>query len=144
MTHYQHKQKGLALLTIMAIAGIVLIIATHEIVSVMNATLALLIIVSVLFSSLTIYITDDKIGWHFGLKFWHKTLPLSDVKSARLVTTKWYYGLGIRLVPNGWLYIVSGNQAVELTTKTNKHIMIGTDDGERLIAQLSKQNIHTQ
>ncbi|QOL25076.1 hypothetical protein LP316_12295 [Thalassotalea sp. LPB0316] len=139
--HYRHKQQGTALLIVLALCGIFLIVATHEHIVVMNLSLALLIIIATLFSSLTIYLTHDKIGWHFGLKFWHKTIPLSDITSARLITTKWYYGLGIRLVPSGWLYIVSGNHAIELTRLSGEKITIGTNDGKHLLKQLKKHHI---
>jgi hypothetical protein len=38
------------------------------------------------------------------------------------------WGWGIRLTPRGWLFNVSGLDAVELTMTTGKHYRIGTYD----------------
>jgi hypothetical protein len=40
--------------------------------------------------------------------------------------------LGIRKIPGGWLYNISGADAVELTLKGGKRCRIGTDVPEEL------------
>ena len=141
MQSYRHKQTGTALLIIMLFSACILIVATYDMVQIMNISLAILAVVSILFSSLTVYVNDEEISWHFGMKFWHRSIKLSQIASAKIITTKWYYGLGIRLTPAGWLYTVTGNQAIELTKTSGEKVTIGTNDGYRLIAQLKKHNI---
>ena len=51
---------------------------------------------------------------------------------AQPVTNKWYYGWGIKRTPHGWLFNVSGLQAVEITLRSAKKYRIGTDEPERL------------
>jgi hypothetical protein len=53
-----------------------------------------------------------------------------------VVKNPWYYGWGIRLIPGGWLYNVSGFWAVELQMKNGKRYRIGTDDAEGLAKSL--------
>ena len=54
----------------------------------------------------------------------------------REVKDPWYYFLGIRYTPRGWLFAVSGSSAVELQLKSGKFFRIGTDEPERLIKAL--------
>ena len=99
---------------------------------------AIIGVVSVLFSSLTIKIKDSKIHWFFGPKFWHKSLELSQIESAKVITTKWYYGFGVRLISTGWLYNVSGLTAVELKLKDGTTVSLGTNDPDNLLSAIEQ------
>jgi plasmid stabilization system protein ParE len=48
------------------------------------------------------------------------------------------YGWGIRLTPSGWMFNVSGLDAVELTLRSGKRFRIGTDDPRDVIQALEK------
>jgi hypothetical protein len=48
------------------------------------------------------------------------------------VTNPWWYGWGIRLIPGGWMWNITGNQAVELKLKSGRLLRIGTDEPEAL------------
>jgi hypothetical protein len=50
-----------------------------------------------------------------------------------MVKNPWYYGWGIHLIPGGWLYNVSGWEAVELQMKNGNKYRIGTDDPQGLM-----------
>ena len=73
---------------------------------------------------------------------WHRpdpqALPLDQIDTCRPVSNPWIYGLGIRLTPHGWLYNVSGVEAVELKMKSGKTCRIGTDEPEVLTSALQK------
>ncbi|MHA2609800.1 MAG: hypothetical protein V2G48_05605 [bacterium JZ-2024 1] len=99
--------------------------------------IALLVLISlgfclVLFASLTVTITDDAIEIQFGPGGIRKKFPLKNIESCRIVKNPWYYGWGIRLTPQGWLYNVSGFYAVEIIMKTGKKYRIGSDEPEAL------------
>jgi hypothetical protein len=49
-----------------------------------------------------------------------------------VVRNRWYYGWGIRITPRGWLYNVSGLDAVELALKNGKCVRIGSDEPHAL------------
>ena len=55
-----------------------------------------------------------------------------------VVHTNPLYGWGIRYPFDGWLYNVSGLQAVELTVKGEGNLRIGTDEPETLVAALAE------
>jgi len=59
-------------------------------------------------------------------------VDITDIQSVNVIRTKWYYGFGIRLIPTGWLYNVSGLDAVELHLKDGKTITLGTNDPYQL------------
>ncbi len=87
---------------------------------------------SILFSSLTIQVTDRSLRWHFGPGLFRKEVPLADVEWAEVTETKLVHGWGIHLTPRGWLYNVSGFQAVAVRLRTGKQFLLGSDEPERL------------
>lgn len=95
-------------------------------------------VVTLLFSSLTISVENHEIKWFFGPKFWNKSLPLSEIESAKIIETKWYNGFGIRLISTGWLYNVSGLMAVELRVKDKTTVTLGTNDAKSLLKVIKK------
>ena len=58
--------------------------------------------------------------------------------SSRAVRNPFYYGWGTRLTPHGWLYNVSGFDAVEVEFKTGKKVRIGTDESQTLDAAIQE------
>jgi len=85
------------------------------------------------FYGMTVIVTEKYIKIKFGIGFIVKKIDLSTIKSATAQTYPIYYGYGIRFIPNGILYNVSGSQAVELKFKNKKIVIqIGTDDWENL------------
>jgi len=65
-----------------------------------------------------------------------KSFQLNEIERYRAVKNPWYYFLGIRYTPRGWLFAVSGSSAIELEMKSGKFFRIGTDEPERLIEAL--------
>ncbi len=94
--------------------------------------LGLLGTLGVLFSTLTVKVTRDALIFYFGPGFWTKRFPLEDIISVEAVRNSPLYGWGIRWTFHGWLYNVSGLQAVELEIQGEGQIRIGTDEPERL------------
>ena len=65
-------------------------------------------------------------------------IPLSDLAAFRYVRNKWWYGLGLRLAPNGaWIFSVWGLDVVELELTSGKKFRIGTNDHNGLLAALA-------
>lgn len=138
---YKNTQLGLAMLSVL---GLVLLLLIFASISKPNEPIvfAFLIVgvVAILFSTLTIKVKEGKVKWFFGPRFWKKSLEISQIESAKVIRTKWYYGLGIRLIPTGWLYNVSGLTAVELKLKDGKTVSLGTNDPDNLL-KVIKQSI---
>ena len=89
------------------------------------------------FSSLSVEVDDDEVRWWFGRGIWPKSVQRADIASAMPVRNKWWWGWGIRYYGKGWLYNVSGLDAVEIVLRSGKHIRIGTSDPQGLAAAIA-------
>lgn len=86
------------------------------------------------FYGMTTIITDREIFLKFGAGLIKKKISLSQIESAEITTYPIWYGYGIRFTPRGWLYNVSGRQAVEIKIRNKKtRILIGTNEKELLL-----------
>lgn len=90
-----------------------------------------------LFGSLTVEVDDEEVSHWFGPGFWKKTYLLQEVESAKAVRNSWIFGWGIRFTPHGWLYNVSGLDAVQLQLRSGRKLRIGTDDPQGLVEAIS-------
>ncbi len=95
-------------------------------------------VLAVLFSSLTVTVTDRELLFYFGPGFWTRRFPLDDISSVDVVRNSPLYGWGIRYTHHGWLYNVSGLDAVEVTVRGQEQLRIGTDEPEALKRALEK------
>jgi hypothetical protein len=96
------------------------------------SALAVLVFSMILFGSLTVTVTREAIKVWFGPGLIRKAVPLEHVRDSRVVRNPWYYGWGVRLIPRGWLFSVSGFEAVELDLASGGRLRIGTDEPGRL------------
>jgi len=92
--------------------------------------------VGILFSSLTIEVGDSAFDCRFGLGLIRQRIALQDIRGVEAVRNPWYYGWGIHYTPRGWLYNVSGLDAIELTLASGKVFRVGTDEPGELTAAL--------
>jgi hypothetical protein len=90
-----------------------------------------------LFHSLTIEIDDRELRWRFGPGWIRKSVPLNEIVSARPVRTNFIEGWGIHLSRFGWLYNVSGRDAVAIRLGSGKQFALGTDDTATLVSHLN-------
>lgn len=88
-------------------------------------------------STLTVSVDNEKIAWHFGPKLWKKSMQLNQVNKTRIVRNKLWWGFGVRFYGGGWLYNISGLDAVELQLKDGSRIRIGTDEPTELQSAIS-------
>ncbi len=97
--------------------------------------ITLLILLS-LFTTLTVKGDDKRLLLFFGPGVVRKSIRYKDIKSVEKVRNRWYYGWGVRWYGAGWLYNVSGLDAIELTLSSGKQLRIGTDEPDKLLAFL--------
>ena len=134
---YHHTQRGtLILVTCLALAVFVAARRWRSGQWPMLAGLIVLIVVAVLFSSLTVAVTANELQWYFGPGLWAYRLPLDDIQTVAVVRNRWSNGFGIRIGAGFRLYNVSGLDAVELHLKSGDVRRIGTDDPNGLASAL--------
>ncbi|MEI9937131.1 MAG: hypothetical protein WDO69_07885 [Pseudomonadota bacterium] len=93
---------------------------------------AILLLCLILFPTLTAVVQGDRVYCFFGLGLIRREIPVRDILSVSVVRNPWIYGLGLRLIPGGWLWNVSGGDAVELRLRDGKRLRIGTDEPSML------------
>lgn len=136
---YRHRQFGSFMVAAMAVAVVAIIAllgpgAAHP---AMLIVFAALLLVAVVFSSLTVQVSASSLVFWFGPGVLRKQVPLAEVAGVEVVRSPWYWGAGWRLTPRGMLYSVSGLDAVEITRKDGSRFRLGTNQPERLARALS-------
>ena len=142
---YKHTQNG-KLIKIMLGGTITLCLIIAGIIGLQNPTSYLLygvvllfILVTWLFGSLTIEVTDEELKHWFGPGFWKKSYQLRDIESVTQVRNSWIFGWGIRITPHGWLYNVSGLDAIQIQLRSGRKFRIGTDDPLGVLDAISQK-----
>ena len=69
----------------------------------------------------------------FGPGIIRKRVRLSEIVGCEPIRIRWWYGWGIHLTPYGWLYNVSGFDAVAITLQDGRKFALGTDDSSGLV-----------
>ncbi len=138
---YEHTQVGRwtrrALLTA-AVAVLAMTVVTpvagREADRIMMITVALVLAgAGLVFGSLTVRFEQRDRVVAFGSGWPRRRVPLDRIARAEATRTRWYEGWGIRLTTRGWLWNVSGLDAVLLTLRDGKRLLIGTDPPDRLL-----------
>ena len=98
-----------------------------------------LLICLLIFYKISIYINETYISFKLGIGLVSKKYLIADIKSCKPVKNEPLFGIGIKIIPNGMLYNVSGLQAIELTFKNRKSkIRIGTNQPEEIASTINK------
>lgn len=140
MTVYRRTQFGTVnVATLVAAIGLVMLISGRAGWHPVSMTVVgILGICLLLFSSLTIDIDHRRLRCFFGPGLIWRDFPLLEIAAARPVRNPWYYGWGIRLTPHGWMFNVSGLDAVELELVQGRRFRIGTYDPETVVRAITQ------
>ncbi len=141
---YKHTQIGwfviLPLCGALIPLGIIYALAPDPVgKAIIPAIVVVLLVMLLLFPSLTAEVNEEQIRIKFGPGLIYRRIDLADIESCEAVRNKWWYGWGIRLTPHGWMFNVSGMEAVQLNLKSGKKFRVGTDDPRGLVQALTKQ-----
>lgn len=134
---YEHTQRATltrALLLVAAAVAVTPAVASSGAAWGGYVALGIIAVISVLFTSLTTRVGDGFVEVRFGPGPIRRRIALSEIASADEGRNRWYWGWGIRLTPQGWMWNVHGLSAVQLELADGRRFRIGTDDPERLSA----------
>jgi hypothetical protein len=140
-TLYRHRQFGWVMAAA-TIGGVVL--ATVVVASLSERTLAtagwmvvaLYAVVAaafVLFGWLVVDVDRERIDVRFGVGLIRRRIDVADVRRWEKIRTRVWWGWGLHWTPSGWLYNVSGREAVRLELGSQRPVMIGSDDADGLV-----------
>ena len=134
MTRYEHTQIGhviiWSLLAIILIANGLTGALAHWPAVVVSL---ILLVCLVLFYKLRITIQDETLCVSFGPGIIRKRIRLAEIVGCEPIRIRWWYGWGIHLTPRGWLYNVSGFDAIAITLRNGQKFAVGTDDPDGLV-----------
>jgi hypothetical protein len=113
-------------------------LAEHPIVAVLvTASVLLAVATHIVILSLTVNVSDHELSWYFGPGFWKKRIVRSNIIGIQRIRLPWWYGIGIKRAPQGWVYLVAPGDGVEIAFANGKAVLIGTDDANGLMAALA-------
>lgn len=142
-TLYKHSQIGVAIFITLGLGTLVCLLLSLT-VSAPHARLTLLslagvfAICTVIFCVLTIELSQDFLSWHFGPGILRKKVAIAEIKEVAVTKTRFIHGWGVHLTRNGWLYNVSGFGAVQITLKSGKSFLLGSDEPEQLCLAIQR------
>jgi hypothetical protein len=90
----------------------------------------------VVFSTLTTEVSDETLTWYFTGHVAGGAIPLGEIERVASVRNPRAYGWGIRALPDGRLYNVSGLKAVSINLRDGRRIVLGSDEPDRLAAAI--------
>jgi hypothetical protein len=142
-TRYSHTQTGrilrlAALVPVPFVIGAAVLAHDTRVLSIAGPIIVIVAITGFIFSTLTIEIDTSALSWWFGWGVWRKRIALEDIASAMPVRNPWWYGFGIHRTPRGWLYNVSGLNAIEIRLHDGRIMRLGTDEPVKLAGALAQ------
>jgi hypothetical protein len=141
MIRYEHTQRG-TVVQVAFLLGAVVCFGLSQFFPappfVVPMVLAVFVICAYMFSSLTIQVTNRAVHWCFGPGMFRKELAFTDIKGVEVTRTRFLEGWGIHKTARGWLYNVSGFDAILISLHGGKVILLGTDEPEVLRAAIVK------
>jgi len=140
---YEHRQFGrttlIALVAAIALVGLLPVFdRSVPVLVIAGAVMLVLLLAALICSSLTVSVDERMLRVRFGPGPIRRTIELKDIAAAQPVKNPWWYGYGIHLTPRGWLWNVSGPDAVALTLADGRRFLIGTDDPAGLTDALAR------
>ena len=143
MHEYKHTQTGTLMWSIFGsgaiISGGIVVLPAFNGPSVVHVPIVMasvFVVCLFFFHSLIVTVSREYIVLRFGIGLIWKRFSVIDVQEATIVRNRWYYGWGIHMTPHGWLFNVSGFDAVEIQLKNGRKYRIGTDKPVELLSAI--------
>jgi len=137
MKTYQHTQKAKLILISVGAIGAVFVILGWILHPALFVVVPILLLTGWVFHSLTVEVADGELRWCFGPRLIRKRVPLAEIGIVKVVRTSTFEGWGIHYSRFGWLYNVSGRDAIAITLKDGKRFALGTDEPNKLAEALA-------
>ena len=140
MTQYEHTQIGHLIIWPLLVGAV--LCATRAIFEsaphreTLLIVSVVLLITLALFYKLTITINEETLSASFGIGMIRKRVSVAEIAACEPIRIRWWYGWGIHLTLYGWLYNVSGLDAVAITLRNGRKFALGTDHPQGLAEAL--------
>jgi hypothetical protein len=140
MKEYEHRQTAFWVFFALGLPALIyLAIGTFSSAARVSLIVPLvLLLLPFFFWKLTITIDRETLRASFGIGLVRKTVPVANIVACEPIRIRWWYGWGIHLTPYGWLYNVSGFDAVVITMRNGSRFCLGTDQPNELVAAIRR------
>jgi hypothetical protein len=141
--HYYHRQTNLVPLGFLAGTALIAILAWITFapakipVVVVIVPIVFAAIAAVIFTTMTVEVTDSEFTFAFGLGVMRRRIPRADIVRVEHSMTPWWYATGVKINPTYITYMVAAGPAVAITLAKGMAIRIGTDDADGLLRALA-------
>lgn len=129
---YRHTQIGWLILAVVGLPAL-LTLFSGDMLKGAWIPFTFFLVVLVLFCVLTVEVNDEEVVASFGPGLIRRRIPIDEIDTCAPVINKWWFGWGLRVIPGGVMFNVSGLRAVHLTLKNGKQFRIGSDEPDRLL-----------
>jgi len=134
---YKHTQYGALMFLVFLITGILIAVVSVRLLAENRVPAVILMMVIyliglVMFYSLTVELSAEKLKFWFGIGVVRKTIALSEIQATKVVKNPWYYFWGVKGIPGGWFYAIAPGTAVEIELSDGKIIQLGTNQPKKL------------
>ena len=89
------------------------------------------------FHSLNVRLDERAVHLRFGIGLIRRSIPLETIVDATPVRNSWLAGFGIRYIGRGWMWNVSGLDAIRIDRTNGGSFFIGTDEPAALEAAIN-------
>jgi len=134
---YGYLTGGVILLMVVILLGVIFSIEDPGVAPVLGIIIGVLMGAELLFMSLRVAVDASCVKLSFGVGLIRRRIPMERIELATPVRNSWWYGLGIRLTPHGWMWNIQGLDAVELTYTNGRRFRIGTAEPEELSSAIN-------
>lgn len=131
LTDYRHVQPGTALIMLFSIPFAICMASAITHPNLRGFQIGICVVLAVLillFSSMTTLVDKSTLSWHFGYGLIRKRIDLQEIDKAEITRSSWIDGWGIHYTRRGWIYNVSGFNAVLIKLRSGKSLLLGTND----------------
>lgn len=89
---------------------------------------------------LTLEFTDNALIFKAGIGVIKKVIPYSCIESSTVQSQRFWTGIGIRFIGNGWLYNIKMGTAVEIKLKDKTMVtQLGFDQAEEIVQEIRRR-----
>jgi hypothetical protein len=138
--HYRHTQFGWVIIGSIAatLLCVIPLVAVPGAPGGVVLLAGILVLAGLAFSTLTVEVDASEIRIRFTGGLVRKRVALAELRAQRVVRNPWLYGWGIHKIPGGWIWNVSGLDAVELLLVDGRVLRVGTDEPEALARAIAR------
>ena len=139
---YQRTQSAPGLTAALIIGGAVLVsviflLPDHPATSIGRVIVVAVVLVlwacAAVFNRMTITVDHERLEWCFGFGLLRKAVPVRAIEQVERTRSHPIEGWGIHWTPRGWLYNVSGLDAVLVHLREGGGILLGTSEPDQLV-----------